>query len=443
MLPVRDSRLKTVTSKANQCWILRSASANRKEGRRKMKHARVVVVGVLVCWAGWMGEPVFAQQVGTSISIDGALPNANTMLDIQSPSTGDGKGLLIPRVTQAQRTTASAALAGGLLDDSGNLRGGAARGLLVYQTDGTQGLYYNYSGSVTPMWFRTGDFMSDGSVAMTGPLDMNANRLTNVYSIDMSTYNVQIGEATRSYSCSSGSVAVGRQATARYRVGGVAIGCGADGDYNGIALGYSADGQYSNIAIGYAASAYSGYDRIAIGRGVTNRRNNSTVLRGTLYLDGGTGLLYRSSVGSGGWTAKAFTMDHPLDPENKVLRHFCVEGPEVLNIYEGRTKLSGGEAVVALPDYYAAINRVGAEVYSLTPIGAPAALYIKQEVDNNRFVIGGDRDVNLSWTLHVPRNDPACLEDLKRRPVEQLKSELTPGQIERENRSVNTGPQVE
>jgi hypothetical protein len=50
-----------------------------------------------------------AQQVGTSISADGAAPNANAMLDIPSPATGDGKGLLIPRVTQAQRTTADAA----------------------------------------------------------------------------------------------------------------------------------------------------------------------------------------------------------------------------------------------------------------------------------------------------------------------------------------------
>jgi hypothetical protein len=408
-----------------------------------MNCRKIMLRGIWALMTVFAASSLYAQQVGTAISADGALPNANAMLDIQSPSTGDGKGLLIPRVTLAQRTTASTNQAGGLLDDSGDLRGGPAQGLLVYQSNGSQGLYYNYSGSATPMWFRTGDFMSDGSVAMTAPLNMGGNYMTNVHTIDISQFNVQIGEATRAYSCSSGSVAIGRQATSRYRVGGVAIGCGADGDYNGIGIGYSADGQYSNIAIGHAASAYSGYDRIAMGRGITNRRNNSMVVRGTLYMDGGTGLLYRSTVGSGSWTAKAFTMDHPLDPGNKVLRHFCVEGPEVLNIYEGRTQLVNGEAVVALPDYYTTLNRVGAEVYSLTPIGAPAALYIKQEVQGNRFVIAGDHDVKLSWTLHVPRNDPACLEDLKRRPVEQLKSELGPGQIEAENRSVNTGPQVE
>jgi hypothetical protein len=30
---------------------------------------------------------------------------------------------------------------------------------------------------------------------------------------------------------------------------------------------------------------------------------------------------------------KAFIIDHPTDPENKNLKHFCMESPEVLNLY--------------------------------------------------------------------------------------------------------------
>lgn len=400
-----------------------------------MKRSWICGVGMLVLFAGPGG---FAQQIGTSISDDGALPNTNAMLDIQSPATGDGKGLLIPRVTQAQRTTADGALAGGLLNNLGELRGGAARGLLVYQTDGSQGLYYNYSGTAAPLWMRAGDFWSDGSVAMAGNLNLNSHVLTNVEAIDFSGVDVQVGAGAQAYSSSSGSVAMGRDSTARYRIGGVAVGSGADGDYNGIAIGYQSDGQYSNIAIGFQASAYSGYDRIAIGRGITNRRNDSVAVRGSLYLDGGTGVMYRSTVGTGGWTAKAFTIDHPDDPENKVLRHFCVEGPTVWNIYAGRSQLTNGEATVGLPDYYAALNRVGTEIFSLTPIGEYAALYVKQEVTDNRFVVGGDRDAAFSWTIHVPRNDPDCLEDLEKRPVEQRKDEIPPGQAVLENRATDT-----
>ncbi|MBI2438560.1 MAG: hypothetical protein HYV36_07105, partial [Lentisphaerae bacterium] len=38
-------------------------------------------------------------QIGSSISADGSAPNNNAMLDVQSPATGAGKGILIPRLT--------------------------------------------------------------------------------------------------------------------------------------------------------------------------------------------------------------------------------------------------------------------------------------------------------------------------------------------------------
>ncbi len=396
---------------------------------------------MLIGLCGFAGS-ARAQQVGTSISADGSLPNANAMLDVASPATGDGKGLLIPRVTVAQRTTASAAEAGGLLDNAGELRGGAAQGLLVYQTDGTQGFYYNTSTAAAPSWVYNGngvgDFMANGSVPMTGRLNMGGHSLTNVDMIAFGN-SVPLGAGAQSYSSSSGSVAVGKGATARYRTSGVAVGAGADGDYNGVAVGYQADGQYSNIAIGYAASAYSGYDRIAIGRDITNRRNDSCVIRGSLYMDGGTGLLYRSTVGSGSWAVKAFTIDHPLDPANKVLRHYCLEGPEVWNVYAGNAQLMNGQAVVELPEYYSALNLAGSEVYGLTAVGGRSELWIAQEVKENAFMIAGDADVKVSWEIKVRRNDAACREDLKRRPVEQDKASMPPGQAGFENQGVNTG----
>jgi hypothetical protein len=48
-----------------------------------------------------------------------------------------------------------------------------------------------------------------------------------------------------------------------------------------------------------------------------------------------------------------------------------------------------------------------------------------KEVENNSFVIAGMQDVKVFWTIKVLRNDPACLEDLRRRPVEQLKRNLS------------------
>lgn len=281
--------------------------------------------------------------------------------------------------------------------------------------------------------------LADGSRTMSGRLNMGNNGITNVNFIAFNT-DVPIGDGALSYSSSGGSVAIGKGATARYRTAGVAIGAATDGDYNGIAIGYQADGQYSNIAIGFQSSAFSGYDRIAIGCKITNRANNSCAIRGTLYLDGGTGIMVRSTFGSGGWSAKAFTIDHPLNPENMVLRHFCLEAPEVLNVYSGNALLDdAGEAVIQLPDYFEALNKDPR--YALTPIGAKMDLYIKEEISNKRFTVaGGAPGGKISWEVKALRSDPALLEDIRRRPVEQLKSELTPDQVVQENETVNTFP---
>lgn len=65
-----------------------------------------------------------AQSVG--INSTGAAPNASAMLDVSSTNSG----VLVPRMTQAQR----------------NLIASPATGLLIYQTDNTPGFYY-YNGS--------------------------------------------------------------------------------------------------------------------------------------------------------------------------------------------------------------------------------------------------------------------------------------------------------
>jgi hypothetical protein len=683
-------------------------------------------------------------QVGSSISSDGSAPNDNAMLDVQSPSTGAGKGMLIPRVTEAQRTTASSALAGGLLDNSGNLRGGAAQGLIVYQTDGNQGLYFNASQTAAPTWVHLGEGDLDmlwhvitnaiyygdgrgitnlsagtyseidprwasasnaimGDIAsrlvsniwaaadsttnylprtggtMSGTLNMGGQSVTNVSQIGFNGNDVSVGRSANGYSYGAAmgnsanatncgvalgynangsesgavlgylanaygdgaavgrgangsvsgaavgrsanassygasmgreangyyhgaamglatigtnygvamgdsangsdygvaigslatgnlySVAIGREANGSdsgvamgyqangyssgaavgymgngyshgaaigreangyssgaavgesangysggaavgksangssvgaavgqaangssvgaavgksangylfgaamgyqangysggaavgylangsasgaalgtsangynngaamgYQVNGfeygVAIGQVANGTNSGVAIGYHANGVNSNIAIGAYTTARGGPERIAIGNYVNNEVDNSVVIRGTLYLDGGTGVVYRSGFGSGGWTAKAFEIDHPLDPENKVLRHFCLEGPQVWNVYAGNAQLVNGRAVVQLPDYYSALNLVGSEIYSLTPIGE-ALVWIDQEISSNCFVIAGKSDIKVSWTVKVLRNDPGCREDLRRRPVEQWKNEIS------------------
>jgi hypothetical protein len=117
--------------------------------------------------------------------------------------------------------------------------------------------------------------------------------------------------------------------------------------------------------------------------------------------------------------AKLFQIDHPLDPANRFLNHFCAEGPEPFLIYRGKAVLDQkGEAVVTLPAYFDAIN-TDAE-YQLTCVGGYAPVYVAQEVVNNAFVIaGGTPGLKVCWMITGVRNDPYTREHTI--PVEPMK----------------------
>lgn len=101
---------------------------------------------------------------------------------------------------------------------------------------------------------------------------------------------------------------------------------------------------------------------------------------------------------------KTFIIDHPADPENKMLKHFSVESNEVLNLYRGVVQLDGtGQAVVELPDYFDLINTNVS--YQLTAIGTPQQPYVLSEVVGNTFEVAGAPNTKVSWTVYADRND--------------------------------------
>jgi len=120
---------------------------------------------------------------------------------------------------------------------------------------------------------------------------------------------------------------------------------------------------------------------------------------------------------------KTFVIDHPLDPSGKFLKHFSMESNEVLNYYRGNVVLdANGEATIQLPSYFNSINNTNYN-YNLTPIGAPAQLYVKTEVSGNNFVIaGGVAGMKVSWTLTAERNDPYLQQNPDNRLVELPKT---------------------
>lgn len=117
---------------------------------------RVILITVITSFTG-----IANAQQGVAINTDGTNADNSALLDIKSNS----KGILIPRMTAAQKTAITS----------------PASGLLIYQTDGTTGFYY-YNGSAWASlssgaqislngWATLGNLNTDSTANFVGTLD--------------------------------------------------------------------------------------------------------------------------------------------------------------------------------------------------------------------------------------------------------------------------------
>jgi hypothetical protein len=95
------------------------------------------------------------------------------------------------------------------------------------------------------------------------------------------------------------------------------------------------------------------------------------------------------------------------------------------NIYDGNVTTDGnGEAVVALPDYFEALNSDFR--YQLTVIGTFAQAIVSQRIKDNRFVIMTSAPgVEVSWQVTGIRRD--AWANKNRIKVEEVKTERERG----------------
>ncbi len=179
-----------------------------------------------------------------------------------------------------------------------------------------------------------------------------------------------------------------------------------------------APGSYGTY--GYSASGYGVVGNGPAGAGVVGMSDTSTAVLG--ISNSGDAGLFTGNVQVYGTLSKgggSFKIDDPIDPEHKYLYHSFVESPDMKNIYDGNVVLDGaGEAVVTLPDWFGALNRDFR--YQLTCIGDVTPVYIKKEIENNRFTIAGLKPgVKVSWQVTGIRKDPFA--NAHRIPVEEVK----------------------
>jgi len=189
---------------------------------------------------------------GQNVGIGTTTPDASALLDITSST----KGMLIPRMTSAQRSAIAT----------------PATGLQVYQTDGTKGFYY-FDGTA---WAQLGAGGGPSGWSMTG--NAGTNPATNF----IGTTDAQpfIGKANNEqvfrFAPNSNTTVIGYQANHADYTGGTynhVVGykagynnAGSFGHFDGLQAGYNNTGN-NNQFIGYNAgyTNTSGYSNLFVG----------------------------------------------------------------------------------------------------------------------------------------------------------------------------------
>jgi hypothetical protein len=141
---------------------------------------RYLLVGFLI-----MAFAILFQLNGmaqVAINSDGSAPGSSAMLDVVSTT----RGILIPRMTLAER----------------NLISLPATGLLIYQTDNTSGFYYNSGTPASPNWiFLITSSTSLSYVDLTTNQAVSGNKTWN----NLGTFNAGITSTGAAVNLNSGS----------------------------------------------------------------------------------------------------------------------------------------------------------------------------------------------------------------------------------------------
>jgi len=200
----------------------------------------------------------------------------------------------------------------------------------------------------------------------------------------------------------------------------------AGGEIN-VASGYDATvggGGYNTASANYA-TVPGGYNNTASGTcGFATGSGSSDGGYGNSAAFNGVTATAASQVRCSNLNAtgtKNFAIDHPLDPDGRILNHYCIESPEVVNLYRGAAVLGpDGRAKVQLPDYFSAENVN--PMIQLTGVGSADVVYVAEKVAGNSFVIGGKPGTEVFWTVTADRNDQSARIGQLLTPVEQPKT---------------------
>ncbi|MFL5762988.1 MAG: tail fiber domain-containing protein [Bacteroidia bacterium] len=146
---------------------------------------------------------VRAQAQSIAVNASGAAANSSSILDVSVSSLATKKGMLIPRMTSAQKTAMNPLPA-------------AAQGLVIYQTDGVEGFYYNTSTTTTPNWLylvnsSTGSWLTTGNSGTTASTAAIGSTVNNNFigTTDLKDFVFATNNLERMRILSTGHVGIG------------------------------------------------------------------------------------------------------------------------------------------------------------------------------------------------------------------------------------------
>ncbi len=95
---------------------------------------------------------------------------------------------------------------------------------------------------------------------------------------------------------------------------------------------------------------------------------------------------------------KAFVDPHPTDP-TKEIRFVSLEGNEAGTYFRGTAETAGREFVIQVPEDFRLVTDPEGLTVQLTPVGAPATMYVVSE-DLNQIVVRSSRDVTFHYMVN-------------------------------------------
>lgn len=177
----------------------------------------------------------------------------------------------------------------------------------------------------------------------------------------------------------------------------------------------------ANVGVrGMAAGGAASFGVIGEGTtaGVVGARTDSAGAIQTFAHVGGSGAdgLYTPFNLSVAGT-KSFVEPHPTTP-GAVIKYVALEGPEAGTYFRGRSRIRGGFAVVDVPEHFRLASDEEGLTVQMTPIGQTAEIAVVQ-VDLDRVVLKGTRDIEFFYHVHGVRKAFRDFEPVQLAPAEQ------------------------